>query len=128
MSELTNKLATAADAHKGMDLGGLLQWAMLHIQEQDEALAEAREELDTEQSERIRLERVLHSAKAGIEGVASGILMGLPTNIQLARDHAPHINIMAHHGIEPYAKKPRKARKARPANHTSAVSNITQEQ
>jgi hypothetical protein len=125
MSELVNKLATAADAHKGADLGGLLQWAMLHIQEQDEALAEAREELDTEQSERIRLERVLHSAKAGIEGVASGILMGLPTNIQLARDHAPHINIMAHHGIAPYAKKPRKTR---PANHTPAVSSITQEQ
>ena len=122
MSELANKLATAADAHKGTDLGGLLQWAMLHIQAQGVALAEAREELDTEQSERIRLERVLHLAKAGIESVASGILMGLPTNIQLARDHAPHINIMAYHGVEPYAKKPRKAR---PTNRTSAASSIT---
>lgn len=31
MSELTDKLRSAGELHKGTDLGGLLQWAALHI-------------------------------------------------------------------------------------------------
>ena len=62
MTELIKNLTEAGDMHKGSDLGALLQWAVLHIQAQDEALAEARKELE---------------------------------------DKA----IMAHHGVEQYAKK-----------------------
>ena len=38
MSELTDKLRAAGEANKGTDLGSLLQWAALHIDEQAEAL------------------------------------------------------------------------------------------
>lgn len=39
MSELTEALRTHGQRHLGTDLGGLLQWAALHIDAQDEALA-----------------------------------------------------------------------------------------
>ena len=40
MSELTEALRTHGQQHRGADLGGVLQWAALHIEAQDEALAE----------------------------------------------------------------------------------------
>lgn len=36
--ELIENLTQAGQLHKGTDLGGLLQWAVLHIQNLDEAL------------------------------------------------------------------------------------------
>ena len=38
MSELTDSLRAHGQRHLGTDLGGLLQWAALHIDAQDEAL------------------------------------------------------------------------------------------
>ena len=34
MSELTEALRTHGQQHRGTDLGGLLQWAALHIESQ----------------------------------------------------------------------------------------------
>lgn len=105
MSELTDKLTAAGELHKGTELGSLLQWAVLHINEQHDALAEAREELQTEQAERIRMEQAIHTAKGQMQQVVGLLDYSRPVNIELAKDHAPHINIMAHHGVAPYAKK-----------------------
>ena len=55
MSELTDRLAKAGEQHKGTDLGGLLQWAVLHIADQDEALADVREEHANEPLRTVRL-------------------------------------------------------------------------
>lgn len=44
MSELTDKLLAAAEQNRGTGLGGLLQWASLHVKSQDEALAGLRQE------------------------------------------------------------------------------------
>jgi hypothetical protein len=111
MSELITKLTAEAQRHQGADLGGLLQWAVVHIESLEAALTEAREERETEENERIRLERVLFQTKLAAEAVVYAVSGGLVPPIALARDHAPHINIMAHHGVEPYVKKPR-AKKA----------------
>lgn len=116
MSELTNKLTAAGQQHQGTELGGLLQWAVLHIQSQDEALTEVREELANEESERIRLERVLYEAKKAAEATVTALSPGLVPPVQLARNHAPHINIMAHHGVAPYAKIKRKPKLANRLN------------
>ena len=43
MSDLTEALRTHGQQHRGTDLGGLLQWAALHIESQDEIIAMARE-------------------------------------------------------------------------------------
>jgi hypothetical protein len=112
MSELTDKLTEAAQQHKGDDLGGLLQWAALHIQSQDEALTEAREELAEEESERLRLERALHTGSLAITTVLDCLKAAQPVNIKLSRDHAPHINVMAHHGVLPYARNKLKPKDA----------------
>lgn len=45
MSELTDSLRAHGQRHLGTDLGGLLQWAALHIDAQDEALAAQMDEL-----------------------------------------------------------------------------------
>ena len=108
MSELITRLTIAASDHKSTDLGGLLQWAVLHIQDTDEALSEARKELEQEQAERIRMEEAIHKAREHMQALASELDYSRPVNIKLDKDHAPHINIMAHHGVEPYAKKRRK--------------------
>ena len=122
---LHEKLTAAAQAHKGTELAGLLQWAALHIQAQGEALDEAREELATEEAERVRLEAALHTAKLAAEAAVRSIGAALMPPIELGRDLAPHINLMAAHGDTDYLKganscrhidtrstKPRKAKVA----------------
>lgn len=102
MSELTDRLAKAGEQHKGTDLGGLLQWAVLHIADQDEAIAEVRDELATEEKERLRLERAAYDAKAAIESALP--LLSLCKPVELGRDLVPHINLMAAHGDPDYLK------------------------
>ncbi len=70
MSELTDSLRAHGQRHMGTDLGGLLQWAALHIDAQDEALAELREEYAREESDRMGLEGTLGAAKEAIEAAA----------------------------------------------------------
>lgn len=104
MSQLTEKLLAAGEQHRGTDLGGLLQWAALHIAGQDEALAEVREEYATELEERQRLEQAAHAAKAAIETALAAVTAPLCPPIELGRDLVPHINLMAGHGDPDYLK------------------------
>lgn len=102
MSELTDRLTKASAQHKGTDLGGLLQWAVLHIADQDEALAEVREEHTNEERERLKLERATYDAKVAIEAALAIVSAQLCNPIELGRDMAPHINLMAAHGDPDY--------------------------
>lgn len=104
MSELTEALRTHGRQHRGTDLGGLLQWAALHIESQDDALSETREELTEEENERIRLEGALHAARVAIESALAVVNKPLCPPIELGRDMAPHINLMAGHGDPDYLR------------------------
>lgn len=104
MSELTEKLRSAGELQKGTDVGGLLQWAALHIESQDEALAEVRESHEEEERERLRLERALHTAKTIMEDALAAIAAPLCPPIELGRDMVPHINLMAGQGDPDYLK------------------------
>ena len=104
MSDLTDKLRTSGEAHKGTDLGGLLQWAALHIDSQDEALAELRAEHAEEMSERLRLERAIHNTKQAMESALATIKAPVCPAIELNRDFVPHINLMAAQGDPDYLK------------------------
>ena len=108
MSELTAKLELMAINYDGSQLGELLKWSKLHIESQDEALAELRAELEAESNERIKMENAIHAARGMLGDLSAMLDYSRPVNIELARDHAPHINRMAAAGVEPYAKKPRK--------------------
>ncbi len=105
MSALVDKLQAAGEQHRGADLGGLLQWAALHVQSQDEAIAELREELATEERERLRLEQALHAAKAAAEAALAAITAGMFEPVDLSRDYTGHINLMAGHGDPDYMLK-----------------------
>ena len=67
MSELTDSLRTHGLQHKGTHLGGLLQWAALHIESQDQALADLHEDHAREENDRMQMEGALGAAKEAIE-------------------------------------------------------------
>ena len=102
MSTLTEAIRKHGEAAKGTDLGGVLQWAALHIEAQDEALAELRAEHAAEEAERLRLESALHEAGQAIEAALAAIRQPLCPPIELGRDYVSHINIMAAHGNPDY--------------------------
>jgi hypothetical protein len=105
MSELIEKLHIHMVENKGTELGGLLQWAALHIQSQDEALADIREEYANEERNCLMLERAAHDAKTAIEAALAAICLPLCNPVELGRDVVPHINLMAAHGDPDYLKK-----------------------
>ena len=101
---LTDALRTHGQQHKGTDLGGLLQWAALHVESQDDALAEVREELAREECQRLGLEAALHRAREAVEAALAAINSPLCPPVELGRDCVPHINLMAGHGDPDYLK------------------------
>ena len=103
-TSLIGRLNAAGAQAKGTDLGGLLQWAALHLDTQDKVLMELREELAAEAQERARLEQALHDAKTSVEGALSVLALAWCPPIELARDMAGHINLMAGHGDPDYLK------------------------
>lgn len=109
---LTEKLNEAGQQHKGTDLGALLQWAMLHIQSQDEALETANQECDTARTERDHLLKTLEKAKEAhrlmVEALRTDFL--IQTYQTCAADRTSHINLMTAIGDPAYVKtrKPKK--------------------
>jgi hypothetical protein len=104
---LTTQLAGLADvlSTSHPQAPALLRWAILHIESQDEALAEARQELAAEEAERLRLENAAHQAQQLMEQALQAIRYGQRADIEIVRDIAGHINIMAGHGDPDYLKK-----------------------
>lgn len=106
MSDLTKRLATAAMQHRGTDLGGLLQWAGLHIASQDEALAEVREQFDQLERSYKELHDGINAAADAVDAAAKSLQAARPVDITdlFARDYSGHINLMAGHGDPDYLK------------------------
>ena len=104
-TDLISALQTHGQLHKGTDLGGVLQWAILHIQSQAEAIEELRADFEEEHNERLRFEKAAHSAKAAIDAALAAIAEAMPAQpLDFARDLAGHINLMACHGDSDYLK------------------------
>ena len=104
MSPLIQALTKQGEAAKGSEVGGVLQWAILHIASQDEALAEIRAEHAQEEAERLRLEAALHDAAQALDGTLQVLRSAWCPPVELARDFVPHINLMAGHGDPDYLK------------------------
>ncbi|MGL4680033.1 MAG: hypothetical protein ACRCWC_11710, partial [Plesiomonas shigelloides] len=99
LSELADTLQLSESQEK------LLRWATLHIQNQDEALEELREQFETEMNERLRLEDAMYKAQQSIETALQAVRYGQCSSIEFSRDMSGHINIMAAHGDEDYLTK-----------------------
>lgn len=103
---LTQQLRATAQANGCPDsLAQLLNWAALHIESQDQALSEVREELTREEAERMKLEEALHASKAHVEQALQTLQAAWCPPVELARDFVPHINLMAGHGDPDYLRK-----------------------
>ena len=103
--DLITALQTHGQQHKGTDLGGLLQWAVLHIQSQDEAIEELRADFEEEHNERLRFEKAAHDAKAAIDAALAQITETMPAPpLDFATDHNSHINLMGGLGDPDYMK------------------------
>lgn len=103
--DLITTLQTHGQKHKGTPLGGVLQWAVLHIQSQNEAIEELRADFAEEHNERLRFERAAHDAKAAIDAALSQITETMPAPpLDFAADHTSHINLMGGMGDPDYMK------------------------
>ena len=104
-TDLITVLQTHGQLHKGTDLGGVLQWAILHIQSQAEAIEELRADFEEEHNERLSFEKAAHSAKAAIDAALAAITEAMPAQpLDFATDHTSHINLMGGMGDPDYMK------------------------
>lgn len=104
MSELLERLRAEAALRDRTEISRLLLCAALHIESQGEALTEARDEWGRESRERIKLENALHSSKQQVEQALQTLQAAWCPPVELGRDLAPHINLMAGHGDPDYLK------------------------
>ena len=104
-TDLITALQTHGQLHKGTDLGGVLQWAILHIQSQNEAIEELLDDFEEEHEERLRFEKAAHDAKAAIDAALDQINETMPAPpLDFATDHNSHINLMGFLGDPDYMK------------------------
>jgi len=105
-NQLIERLTKAKEQHHGTDLGGLLQWAILHIEEQSERIEEQNQEVEFLIGEN----RNMHAAIKNLMTMAD-FLSGAAYDAHPVRDYvgavdmAPHINIMGGHYKDPDYRK-----------------------
>lgn len=112
---LTDKLDREGNARRGTELGGLLQWAKLHIEGLTETLRERDAELATAIGRLRPMEAELNHLCSVTDEMHSRILKALPMNpfATLAHDRSSFANCMVAHGVQPYAKAKRKPKEVR---------------
>ena len=114
MSELIDKLNAAAQAHKGTDLGGLLQWAMLHIEAQDEVLTDKEAEYQAAAKDAAHMHARIKAIAAIVDNLPGMLMEAHPVNewATVPRDYSSHANVSAYQGDKNYGKptKPRLAK------------------
>lgn len=82
-----------------------MQWAILHIQSQAEAIEELLDDFEEEHDERLRFEKAAHDAKAAIDAALAQITETMPAPpLDFATDHTSHINLMGGLGDPDYMK------------------------
>jgi hypothetical protein len=114
MSELTDKLRTEAQANKGTDLGCILQWAALHIEAQDEALADKEAEYQAAAKDAAHMHARIKAISAIVDNLPGMLMDAHPVNewATTSRDYSSHANVSAYQGDKNYGKpnKPRLAK------------------
>lgn len=102
MSRLIDKLFEAGQSNKNTNLGGVIQWAMLHIESQDKALEELQDDLAREVGNRVLLENALLIATQAVDAALVALKHPICPPIEFTRDIASHINRSAAEGDPDY--------------------------
>ena len=114
MSELIDKLRSAAQQHKGTDIGGLLHWAALHIESQEEALADKESEYQAAAKDAAHMHEHIKAIASIVDNLPGMLMDAHPVNewATKSRDYSAHANVSAYQGDKNYGKptKPRLAK------------------
>jgi hypothetical protein len=108
MSELIDRLRAAQEAHRGTDLGGLLQWAATHIESQQEAAEQQERDYQALLRDCTHMHERLKRIMALSDVLGGEVFDAMPMKDYVpAFDIAPWKNIMAYYGIDKVEKKKR---------------------
>ena len=102
MREAAALLPADSPVHKA------LIWADMELGDRFDQICELEEEIKSQSDQITGLTEALQKAKTALESVTSQIHGALWQPHIPAVDYSSHINCMAAHGVEPYAKAKRK--------------------
>jgi len=86
----------------------IIKHAAVLLQMQSERIEELESAYNNEHEERLRMERAIFRTRQTLAVVSDELNYSRPVRYTPAVDTAPYKNVMAYHGVEPYAKKKKK--------------------
>ncbi|MCF8156328.1 MAG: hypothetical protein K9K35_10020 [Rhodoferax sp.] len=110
MTTLTQMREAAALLPTDDPVRKALIWADMELGDRYDQICELEEENDRLCDENNKLVQAMQAAKELIDSVSADLRNAIWQPAPPAVDHAPFKNIMAAHGVEPYAKAKRKAK------------------
>lgn len=108
MSTVTQRMAAVAETlPAGSEARKMLAWAAIELDDRAETIDDLEAEIQEYSDGYHALARALHKAKVALEDVNRDIHAALWQPEPPAKDLAPFKNVMAAHGVAPYAKAKR---------------------
>jgi AraC-like DNA-binding protein len=94
--------------HLGFDQrAAVIKHSAVLLQMQSERIEELESAYNDEHDERLRMERAIFRTRQTLAVVSDELNYSRPVRQEPAVDTAPYRNVMAYHGVDPYAKKKR---------------------
>ena len=114
MTAITTLRNAIAKHPADSEVARLLCWAELTMCDLHDRIFELEEEVQLLEADKLRRVKALNEVRGLMDAMSRYILtknFDFPLDT-LIRDFAPYKNVMAHHGVEPYAKPKRKKKAA----------------
>jgi hypothetical protein len=99
-----NAMATNLGTHKN---ASVLKHAAILLTMQSERIKDLEEDFTNENDERIKMENAIFKCRQALATISDELDYSRPVRQPAAVDLAPFKNVMAYHGVAPYAKKKR---------------------
>jgi len=112
MSAIADEMTVMAAEQTDPRVAQMLRWAAVELDDRAETIAGLDDEITDYSDGYAKLASALNTARTALEAIASDINFALWQPQAPAVDLAPFKNVMAHHGVEPYAKAKRKKKAA----------------
>ena len=112
MSAIADEMAAMAAEQTDDRVAKMLRWAAIELDDRAETIAELDGEMADYSDGYAKLASALNTARKALEDIAADINLALWQPQPPAVDLAPYKNVMAAHGVEPYAKAKRKKKGA----------------
>jgi len=107
VSKVADELRELANAQSDEYVKKTLKWCAVELDDRAATILELDAEITEYSDGYAKLANALNAAKNALDAVSASIHAALWTPEPPAVDIAPFKNVMAQHGVEPYAKKKR---------------------